>query len=151
MNISSTFLLKNILRLAFVFLFLVAIVHLSDVRFIDVEGIWDSETMGYAKLISRLFGSFSLILAIISLVASFDLKRNKNIIAAAGLGSLFHTFMLILNTYSSNYDGLFFAHPSLKVYLPFYNLHLVGEALLAGSYGFVALWWYSKNRHEKNT
>lgn len=145
-------LVEKVLRGMFIFgsffLFLLAFIHIFDIRFWDVNLIWPEDALIYSKLLSRLFGSFSLLLALLAWEVSKNVKKYQTLIIITAIWALIHASIEIVSALSNPYNELFSQYPSIKVWIPQYNYNLLLEAFLLISYSFVVFLWIRRKKHE---
>jgi hypothetical protein len=133
--------LQGMFRFGSFFLFVLAIIHIFDIRFGDVNLIWPQDALIYSKLLSRLFGSFSLILAILAWEVSNNLKKYQKLVILTAWWGIFHALLEIFSALTNPYNELFSQNPSIKVWIPQYNYNLILEAILLIIYAFVVFLW----------
>ncbi len=116
-------------------------IHLLNIRLGSVINIWPVSAVSYAVLLDSIYASFVFLIAALILVAQADLKKYKSLILVSGIWAIFHgTLLLYLNS-TQNFGNDFFNHPSLLVWIPFYNQYLFFEALLSFVYAVVVFIW----------
>ncbi len=130
------------LFLAGSFFLILSLIHLSDIRFLDINSIvWPNSAITYGKHITRLFGSFSLALAIMAFAASKKPSHYKTLILLSGLWGIFHALLLIFNSSTMLFDFDFRQLPSLRVWLPSYNINAYIEAGVSLFYSCIIFNW----------
>lgn len=122
-------LLKWYLLITSIYLLFDGLIHVFDFKLIDVKD-WSEQSIIYSQYISRLYGLFVVLAALIGIEISRDLKKYKNILPlGAGWGVVYGVFLIY---YSLNIDfvKVFSSTPSIYFWIPFYNYFIVFEALL---------------------
>ncbi|MBI3109514.1 hypothetical protein HYZ06_00540 [Candidatus Daviesbacteria bacterium] len=112
-------------------------VHLLNIRLNSVVNVWPASAVSYAILLDSIYASFVFLVAALILVAQTDLKKYKSLILASGLWAILHGILLLYLNSTQNFAHAFSSHPSLYVWMPFYNQYLFFEAILAFIYAIV--------------
>lgn len=130
--------LRIFLTFLAIYLILDGGIHLFNIRLQSVTNIWPLSALSYASFINALYASFVFLTAGLVLTAQASLKKYKSLILVSGFWAIFHGLLLIYLSLTQNFP---LNLPSLYVWLPFYNLYLVAEALLSFIYATLVFIW----------
>lgn len=141
---------EKFLRLFLVFLAVYLLfdgaIHLLNIRLQSVEHIWPQSALSYATLLNLIYASFVFLASILILFAQRDLKKYKTMIYASAFWAVFHGSLLIYLSLSQNFSHNFSNLSSLRVWLPFYDLYLLFEGVLACFYALFVFYWIKKEK-----
>lgn len=133
--------LRAILIFGCAYFLLLAVIHLSNIRLASVENEWPKSALVYGKLISQLFGSFALLIALILFVIQKDLEKYRSLLIVSAVWALAHAVFLIYFSFEEDFVREFSSTPSLYVWLPFYSQNLRLEAGLMLLYTLLVFIW----------
>ncbi len=137
----NDYLLKGYLIFGASYLLLDALLHLFDLRLINVLSVWPVSALEYSRLLDHIYASFVILAALICFEMQRNLAKYKTLIYLSAIWALLHGFLLIFTSLNSNFSEVFKDHNSLGVWLPFYNLYLMFEASLLILYSIVVYLW----------
>ncbi len=120
-----------------------SLVHFSNIRLMSVAG-WPKEALAFSSLMSTLYASYSLFISLLLFYLQNNIEKNKSLIKLFSFFALFHGVLLILLTFTRNYEQIFQNFPSLAFFLPYYNLYLSFESLLSLSFVLLIYLWLKK-------
>lgn len=138
--------LRIYLILGSIYLLADALVHLFDLRLIDLIGHWDQSALEYSSFLEHLYASFAILAVIFSLIIQSDLKKYRTLLKFSGGWSILYGLLLVFESYRINLTQFTFA-PSLTLWLPFYNQLLWVEAVILIGYGVLCV-VYLKRTHD---
>ena len=90
MSFKLKILLKYYLMFGGLYLFTDALVHLFDIKLIDVKNSWPNSSLVYGQFIAHLFASFAILASILAIVASKNLDKYRTPVVVSGFWALFH-------------------------------------------------------------
>lgn len=136
--------LRYYLTLGGIYLLLDALIHLFDIKLIDVRGIWPNLALIYGQFMAYLYASFAILASILAIAAARNLDKYKLLIVITGFWALFHGLLLILFSLAVDFE-VFSATPSVFVWIPFYNLYLIFEGVLLIGLSLTIYFWAKKH------
>ena len=122
-----------------------ALVHLFDIKLIDVQNSWSGLSLVYGQFIDHLYASFAILASILAIIASQNLDKYKTLIKISGFWALFHGLLLIYTSLTVNFN-IFKDTPSVFVWMPFYNSYLILEGIFLIGLSLVIYLWAKKHK-----
>lgn len=119
--------LKRYLLAASIYLILDGLVHVFDIKLVNVN-VWPESSLTYSKFIGNLYGGFAILAGLFGIEVQRDLRKYKNILYITAVWSLVYGAYLIYSGLTIPFVEIFSLIPSLYFWMPFYNLYLVFEA-----------------------
>ena len=98
-----------------IFLLMDSGVHLFILRLKDVDGVWPNSALAFSRFLSQIYGSFTLLTALIILEISRKVREYKDFLFILGLWSLFHGIILLYLLVKGFFDS-FGDYASLYLY-----------------------------------
>ena len=117
------------------------LIHFFPIRLVDVHNIWPEAAYQYARFFSQLYASYAIFIAGSLFILQTDLKKFRPLIIWSSYFAIFHACLLIWNTLAFNFESIFQSPPSLRAWLPSYNLIELFEAVLLLIYAIIVYTW----------
>ena len=86
--------IRGYLIFAGIYILADALIHLLDIKLIDVKQFWQLPALIYGSFVGHLYASFALLVGIFSLIVQKDINKYKSLIKLAGVWGLFHGLFL---------------------------------------------------------
>ncbi|MBI2593129.1 hypothetical protein HYW44_00605 [Candidatus Daviesbacteria bacterium] len=141
MNI--VYLLKWYLVAASIYLILVGLMYVFDVKLLDAIS-WPNPALVYAKFIGNLYGEFAILAGLFGIEASRNLEKYRNFLYIVSFWGLFYAAYLIYSSLVTNFSEIFSQTPSIYIWMPFYNYYLFFEAGMLLIFSLLVFLWSKK-------
>jgi uncharacterized membrane protein YvlD (DUF360 family) len=140
-------LIKRLLTIGFFYLLVDALIHLLNIRLIDVESVWPANAVVFSGFLSQIYASFVLLVSFLIWEIRKDINKYKNILTILGFWAVGHGVYLLIRT-TNNLPESFGHIPSLMVWSPFYSFITAFEGGMLIFFGTIVILWrfkYGKN------
>ncbi len=129
MNLKIKNLLKWYLFITSIYLLCDGLIHVFDLKLINVTN-WPEAPFVYSQYMGRLYGLFVVLAALFGIEASRNLEKYRNLLYICGIWGVVYSVFLIYNGLKINFVEVFMLTPSIYFWLPFYNVYIIGEAVI---------------------
>lgn len=136
--------LKSYLLFGGVYMIFESLIHLSQIRLVDVKSNWPDSALIYATLFNYLYGSFALFLAALVFYLQKNLVKNRNLINLLAIFAFLHASLVVFLSLNFNFDLSFAQFNSLRFWIPIYNFYLLFEAILLYFFCLLVYLWNKK-------